>query len=206
MIKTIEKAEIAEIEEKKSKFIAQIYPVQKEEQVKDILQKTKKNYKGARHHCFAYRILKEEQLIEKSSDDGEPAGTAGQPILNHLKGAELQNVLIIVTRFFGGILLGTGGLTKAYGDSAKKAIEKTKIVYQDWGYIVEVEISYANFQNLEYEAKKRKWNIQNKTYSENIKAELEIPKKMWKDFTNLNSNKTIKLEKYNILEEKFIDI
>lgn len=206
MIKTIEKAEIAEIEEKKSKFIAQIYPVQKEEQVKDILQKTKKNYKGARHHCFAYRILKEEQLIEKSSDDGEPAGTAGQPILKHLKGAELQNVLIIVTRFFGGILLGTGGLTKAYGDSTKKAIEKTKIVYQDWGYIVEVEITYANFHNLEYEAKKRKWNLQNKTYLQNIKAELEIPKKMWKDFTNLNSNKTIKLEKYNILEEKFIDI
>ena len=206
MIKTIEKAGIAEIEEKKSKFIAQIYPVQKEEQVKDILQKTKKNYKGARHHCFAYRILKEEQLIEKSSDDGEPAGTAGQPILNHLKGAELQNVLIIVTRFFGGILLGTGGLTKVYGDSTKKAIEKAKIVYQDWGYVVEVEITYANFPNLEYEAKKRKWNLQNKTYLQNIKAELEIPKKMWKDFTNLNSNKTIKLEKYNILEEKFIDI
>ena len=180
MIKTIEKAGIAEIEEKKSKFIAQIYPVQKEEQVKDILQKTKKNYKGARHHCFAYRILKEEQLIEKSSDDGEPAGTAGQPILNHLKGAELQNVLIIVTRFFGGILLGTGGLTKAYGDSAKKAIEKTKIVYQDWGYVVEVEITYANFPNLEYEAKKRKWNLQNKTYLQNIKAELEIPKKCGK--------------------------
>ena len=206
MIKTIEKAEIAEIEEKKSKFIAQIYPVQKEEQVKDILQKIKQKYKGARHHCFAYRLLKEEQLIEKSSDDGEPTGTAGQPILNYLKGWELLNVLVVVTRFFGGILLGTGGLTKAYGDSAKKAIEKTKIVYQDWGYIVEVEISYANFQNLEYEAKKRKWNIQNKTYSENIKAELEIPKKMWKDFTNLNSNKTIKLEKYDVLEEKFIDI
>ena len=206
MIKTIEKAGIAEIEEKKSKFIAQIYPVQKEEQVKDILQKIKQKYKGARHHCFAYRLLKEEQLIEKSSDDGEPTGTAGQPILNYLKGWELLNVLVVVTRFFGGILLGTGGLTKAYGDSAKKAIEKTKIVYQDWGYIVEVEISYANFQNLEYEAKKRKWNIQNKTYSENIKAELEIPKKMWKDFTNLNSNKTIKLEKYDVLEEKFIDI
>ncbi len=206
MLKTIKEEQIAELEEKKSKFIAQIYPVQKEEQVKDILQKIKQKYKGARHHCFAYRLLKEEQLIEKSSDDGEPTGTAGQPILNYLKGWELLNVLVVVTRFFGGILLGTGGLTKAYGDSAKKAIEKTKIVYQDWGYIVEVEISYANFQNLEYEAKKRKWNIQNKTYSENIKAELEIPKKMWKDFTNLNSNKTIKLEKYDVLEEKFIDI
>ena len=115
--KTIEKENSAEIVEKKSRFIANIYNVEsKEEAIKQI----KKKYYDAKHHCFAFSIIEENGITQKSSDDGEPSGTAGAPILNIIKSNNLQNVVIIVTRYFGGILLGTGGLTRAYSEAAGK--------------------------------------------------------------------------------------
>ena len=106
---TIKEAVQAEVTEKKSKFIANFFPVQKEEEAEKIIKELKKKYHDARHNCTAYRIQEDHKVIEKASDDGEPSGTAGAPMLNILQKNNLANVLVVVTRYFGGILLGTGG-------------------------------------------------------------------------------------------------
>ena len=125
---TIEKNVTAEIVDKKSKFIANFIYVDDVIKAEQLIKETRKKYFDARHNCIAYRIIENDQIIEKSSDDGEPSGTAGAPMLNILQKNNLANVLIIVTRYFGGILLGTGGLVRAYSDSLLKAIDQANII------------------------------------------------------------------------------
>ena len=122
---TISEHDTAEIIEKKSRFIANIFHVENIEQVEEQLNKIKKQHYSARHNCYAYRIIKNDMIIEKSSDDGEPGGTAGVPILNVLEKEKLTNVLAIVVRYFGGIKLGAGGLVRAYSKSITEALSKT---------------------------------------------------------------------------------
>lgn len=112
--KTINQNVTAEIVEKKSKFIANLVYVENSEQVEQELEKIRKKFHDAKHHCFAYRIQEENTVIERASDDGEPSGTAGSPMLQLLCKKELVNILVVVTRYFGGTLLGTGGLVRAY--------------------------------------------------------------------------------------------
>lgn len=115
-----ERAEV-EISEKKSRFIATVMPVKTQEEVDEFLGELRKTYWNATHNCFAYQIG-EQNEIQRFSDDGEPQGTAGKPILDVLKGEELRDTAIVVTRYFGGTLLGTGGLVRAYGRSAKEGV------------------------------------------------------------------------------------
>ena len=123
---TIKENVIAEITEKKSKFIANLIKVENKQDAEEKINKIKKTYHDARHNCVAYRIIEENKIIEKSSDDGEPSGTAGGPMLNILQKNNLCNILVIVTRYFGGILLGTGGLVRAYSETTQKAIENAQ--------------------------------------------------------------------------------
>ena len=102
---TIKDDVTAQIVEKKSKFIARLYHVESQEEIEEIIKNVKKQYFDARHHCIAYRVVQEDVIIERSSDDGEPSGTAGAPMLKILKSNNLCNVLIIVIRYFGGVLL-----------------------------------------------------------------------------------------------------
>ena len=102
---TIQENVTAQIIEKKSKFIAQLYYVETQEEIDNIIKSIKKQYFDARHHCIAYRIIQENMVIEKANDDGEPSGTAGAPMLKILQNNNLCNVLIVVIRYFGGILL-----------------------------------------------------------------------------------------------------
>ena len=118
----------AEIVEKKSKFIANLIKVESKEEAEEKIQEIKKKYYDARHNCVAYRVLEEGKVEEKASDDGEPSGTAGGPMLNILQKNNLSNVLIVVTRYFGGILLGTGGLVRAYSEALQKAIEESTLI------------------------------------------------------------------------------
>ena len=112
----------AEISEKKSRFIAHIAPAQTEEEAQAFIEKIKKQYWDARHNCYAY-IIGDKGQIQRFSDDGEPQGTAGKPILDIIAATGLVNCLIIVTRYFGGVLLGTGGLIRAYQASAKAGLD-----------------------------------------------------------------------------------
>ena len=126
MFQTIEENVTAELVEKKSKFIAHIFYVESKEEAEEIIQSIEKQYHDAKHHCYAYRIFTKEGILEKCSDNGEPSGTAGAPMLNILAKNNLVNVLVIVTRYFGGILLGTGGLVRAYSGVCSLAIQKQK--------------------------------------------------------------------------------
>ena len=125
---TIQEEEQTQVVEKKSRFIAEIYPVTNIQEVQNKIKEIKKKYYDAKHHCIAYRIIEEGRVIERASDDGEPSGTAGLPMLNILKGNKLCNVLVVVTRYFGGILLGTGGLVRAYSEATNLVIQKSKMI------------------------------------------------------------------------------
>ena len=114
-----------EIVEKKSRFIATVVPVNTEEEALEFVEKTRKKYWDARHNCYAY-ILGDNNEVQRFSDDGEPSGTAGKPILEVITGNECSNCLCVVTRYFGGVLLGTGGLIRAYTNAAKDALDNSR--------------------------------------------------------------------------------
>ena len=150
MYKTIKENVSAELVEKKSKFIANLFYIESREEAEDIIKMQKKKYYDARHNCYAFRVLGEDGIIEKSSDDGEPSGTAGAPMLNILSKMEITNILVIVTRYFGGILLGTGGLVKAYSNSTKLALEKAEISMLEEGFVYKLELNYSDLENFKY--------------------------------------------------------
>lgn len=176
---TIKERVQTEIIEKKSKFIANLFPVQSIEEVEKIIRENKRKYYDARHHCIAFRMIEDSKIIEKSNDDGEPSGTAGAPMLNILQKNNLANVLIIVTRYFGGVLLGTGGLARAYSDSLLKAIKESIIIKKGEGIEMLVTIEYGEFNHFKYYCKNNDILITNVEYSELIvcKIELEQDKK-----------------------------
>lgn len=189
---TIEEPIETEIVEKKSKFIGDLFYIESSEEAENKIKEIKKKYFDAKHHCIAYRTIENGQVIEKSSDDGEPSGTAGAPMLNILQKNNLVNVLIVVTRYFGGILLGTGGLVRAYSNTLLKAIENSSKIKKCLGEELEVGLEYSEFETFKYYCKNNKIKITNTKYLENIicKIELEEEKKqkIIKDFEIKNIN------------------
>ena len=143
--KTIEKTAEGYITERKSKFISYVIPVESEDEVKPILEEYRKKYYSARHVCWAYMLGSSREEF-RTNDDGEPSGTAGRPILGQINSYELTNVLILVVRYFGGTLLGTGGLVKAYKEAAAAAIENAKIIEKtvDDTFILHFDYSLLN--------------------------------------------------------------
>ncbi|MBF0987444.1 MAG: YigZ family protein [Clostridiales bacterium] len=176
MIKTILANSSSELDVKKSKFIANIIKITDEQDAKEKLNQIRKEYSDARHNCYAYIVYDNETKtkIEKSSDDREPSGTAGIPMLTLLQKNNLVNVLIVVTRYFGGILLGTGGLVRAYTDSSKQALEAAKIIELQYGEILEYYIEYDEFEYFKYICEKNNIEIINTEYSNNIKAIIKL--------------------------------
>lgn len=138
-----------EITEKKSRFIANVFPVENEEEAAVIIEETKKKYWDARHNCYAY-IIGVNPGISKCSDDGEPSGTAGRPILEVLSGAGVCNVLLIVTRYFGGTLLGTGGLVRAYSAAAKAGLAGSRIITKEAGKRIIIGTDYNGIGKIQY--------------------------------------------------------
>ena len=176
--KTIKESNMAEIVEKKSKFIANIFHIENKEEAEKIISNTKKEYYDARHNCFAYSFYDEKsmQIYSKSSDDGEPSGTAGVPILSVINGNNLVNVLIVVTRYFGGILLGTGGLVRAYKEVTEKVVSNSKMYKIVEGYEVKIVIDYNNWDKFNYYCKNNGINIIKTEYFEKIECIFEISK------------------------------
>ncbi len=133
-------------------------------------------------------------------------GTAGAPILKIVLEQGLSNILVVVTRYFGGILLGTGGLVRAYSDATLKALEQTEYIGKIMGYKVKLCVEYDALEQLKYYANKSNIKIINIEYLSNIEVTVEMRKEELNEFTNNNSKKTLKILKYDILEEKYIDI
>ena len=199
MFITILENETSEIVEKKSKFIANIYYVESKEETENKIKEIKKKYHDARHNCVAYRVIENETIIEKSSDDGEPSGTAGAPMLNILQKNNLCNVVVIVTRYFGGILLGTGGLVRCYSEATMQAIDKTPKVNLDMGKEYKVKIEYNELENFKYYCKKNNINITNIEYENEVICYVELKKGIEKNFID-----DINQRKINIIEKNFI--
>ena len=204
MLKTIKENVTSEIVEKKSKFIADIIYVQNIEEAEEQINRIKKKYFDAKHHCFAYSIMTNEGIVNRLSDDGEPSGTAGAPMLNIINKNELINVLVVVTRYFGGILLGTGGLVRAYSESTIKAINSAEFVIEERGYEVELEINYNDFEKLSYYCKKNNINTINTEYGEKIICVLEINNEEKEKLLNNIEELNFKIEKYRVIKEKNI--
>lgn len=204
MAKTIKNSVTAEVIEKKSKFIANIFYVQDVEEAEKIIKQTKKKFYDARHNCFAFCIMTENGIIKRSSDDGEPSGTAGAPMLNILEKNELCNILVIVTRYFGGILLGTGGLVRAYSEAVQEAIKLAEFVNEEKGYEFKVEIEYSNLEKFKYYCKKNNIEIIKIDYNDNINCYIEVNEQEKERIINNTEDNFIKILNYKIIKEKNI--
>lgn len=185
-MKFINECFFGEIEVKKSGFYAGLFPLEKEEDVEHYLEECKKKYREARHHCYAYIFLEEREGIvqehKKQSDDGEPAKTAGMPILQRMEGLKLKNALLVVSRIFGGTLLGTGGLSRAYSDAAKNALDKAIFLERIEGREMELQIPYTLLGKLEYSFTEQEIPILDKQFTENVVLKIRVKEEKYLDF------------------------
>lgn len=171
--KTIIEAGTGEIVEKKSHFIGYVRHTESEEEALAFINEIRKKYYDARHNCFAYCVDGEQQT-QRFSDDGEPGGTAGKPILEVIKGNELCDVCIVVTRYFGGTLLGTGGLVRAYTDAAKACIENTKVLTKRRMIPMKLHTNYTDFGKVQYLLASEEIPIIDSEYGEDVCVHVEI--------------------------------
>lgn len=203
-MKTIKEDVTAQIVEKKSKFIANIFYVSSEEEAQQKLLIVKKQYHDARHNCYAYRIQKNEETIEKSSDDGEPSGTAGAPMLNLLVKEEMINILVVVTRYFGGILLGTGGLVRAYTEATKEALQNAIIVSEEPGLELKVILPYQDFERFKHYCQTNEINIIESNFSNEVCCIIEISLYEKRKIIDEIEEKQFNIQNLEIVKEKNI--
>lgn len=163
-----------EIVEKKSKFISNIVSVKTEEEANSFIEKIKKEHYSARHNCYAY-IIGEDGKIYKYSDDGEPGGTAGRPMLDILINENLVDVCVVVTRYFGGTLLGTGGLVRAYTESLKTGLKNAKLLERKKGIVFNLRLDYTDFGKIKYFIEENKYFIMNIEYTQNVYLKVLLP-------------------------------
>ena len=175
-------------EEKKSEFIGYAKRVESEEEARAFVDSIKDKHKQARHNCYAY-VLGENMGIQRYSDDGEPQGTAGIPILEVMKKSGITDCAIVVTRYFGGILLGTGGLTRAYKKGASIAVKAAGIIEKVKGLKLSIEIDYDLLGKVQYLCSSNLWHLDNTTYEDKVKFEI-----------------LAKIEDVNRIEEEIINV
>lgn len=190
VMKTVKCNSSNELTIKNSRFITLLFNVENVLDVDRIFENVKKEYPKATHYCYAYII----NNYRKSSDDGEPGGTAGIPMLNVLEKENIINVLAVTIRYFGGIKLGAGGLVRAYSKTVKQAIDDAIMIEVVEGYLVKVNVSYEEQKNVDYILKK--YTVVNKSYLQDVTYEVLLPK------ANIN---IISDYNYEIIEEKYIE-
>ena len=172
--KTIIEDGTGEYVEKKSRFIGYIHHVDNEEEAEAFITAIKKKHYDARHNCSAY-IVGEDKVIQRFSDDGEPSGTAGKPILEVINGNGLHNVCIVVTRYFGGTLLGTGGLVRSYTEASKECINATGIVTKQCVIPLEITTNYNDFGKIQYILASESIVISDTRYEDNVILTASVP-------------------------------
>lgn len=177
---------------KNSKFITNLFIVENIEEVNKYLNLIKDKYRDANHNCYAYIV----DNVRKCSDDGEPSGTAGIPMMKVLEHKELNNVLVIVTRYFGGIKLGTGGLVRAYTNSVSKALDIVNIIDTIKGYNIDISFNFNDIKHIDYLLKDIK--ILNKEYKDIVKYNLNASNNLLEILKQNNI-------KYNIIKEIYIE-
>lgn len=193
-----------QIEIKKSKFICHLFRIESEEQAKEYIAKIKKEHYKANHNCSAY-MLGENFEIQRSSDDGEPSGTAGVPMLEVLKKNQLQNTLAIVTRYFGGIKLGAGGLIRAYSTSVSEALKEIGIVQGKLQQLLDITIDYHQLGKLQNYLENEQIAIQEIDYLEQIKVKVAIDINQCESFQNALIDLFNNQLSIQILDQKYVE-
>lgn len=185
-----------EITEKKSRFIATVRPVESEDEAVSFINETKKKYWDARHNCSAFVIGKRQELT-RCSDDGEPAGTAGRPMLDVLLKENIHNAAVVVTRYFGGVLLGTGGLVRAYQQATKAGLSASEIIEKKDGAVLFIRTDYTGIGRLQYMFAQEKITVMDTAYEADVLVKAVIPendKKRIEKTIIEQTNGTAKLE------------
>lgn len=185
-----------EITEKKSRFIATVRPVESEDEAVSFINETKKKYWDARHNCSAFVIGKRQELT-RCSDDGEPAGTAGRPMLDVLLKENIHNAAVVVTRYFGGVLLGTGGLVRAYQQATKEGLAASEIIEKKDGAVLFIRTDYTGIGRLQYLFAQEKITVMDTAYEADVLVKAVIPendKKRIEKTIIEQTNGTAKLE------------
>lgn len=185
-----------EITEKKSRFIATVRPVESEDEAVRFINETKKKYWDARHNCSAFVIGKRQELT-RCSDDGEPAGTAGRPMLDVLLKGNIHNAAVVVTRYFGGVLLGTGGLVRAYQQATKAGLSASEIIEKKDGAVLFIRTDYTGIGRLQYLFAQEKITVMDTAYEADVLVKAVIPENNKKRIEKTiieQTNGTAKLE------------
>lgn len=172
-----------EFEEKKSLFIGNIKRVESEEEARAFIDEIKKEHKQATHNVYAY-VIGKNMGIQRYTDDGEPQGTAGIPVLEVIKKNGITDCVIVVTRYFGGVLLGTGGLTRAYSKGAAISVKKAGIVEKVNGIAIEAVLDYDLLGKVQYVCNENQWYIENTEYTDKVKIILLSPKDLVESIEN----------------------
>ena len=163
-----------EIVEKKSRFIATVKPVESEEEAVAFINEMKKKYWDARHNCSAF-VIGEHQELTRCSDDGEPAQTAGRPMLDVLLKEGVTNVAVVVTRYFGGVLLGTGGLVRAYQKSVQEGLTNSQIIEKRKGFLLYIDTDYNGIGKLQYLFAQKEISIMESEYGVGVRMTVLVP-------------------------------
>lgn len=202
--KTVKKYAKAELVEKKSKFYASVKPCESEEEALEFLKSVKSEYPDANHHVYAYII--DENNIYRYSDDGEPGGTAGMPVLDTIRKEGLVDVCVVVTRYFGGTLLGTGGLVHAYGSTARLGLIDAGIITRALCNIVSVKVDYTLVGKIQYKISSENLLLEDTIYSDEVTfyvcCLIENTDKFIKETVDITNGKAV----CTVIEQKYVDL
>jgi uncharacterized YigZ family protein len=183
-IKILYNGGVGELEEKKSRFIATTLPIASQEEALAFIEKTKKQYWDARHNCYAY-VLGDHHEIQRFSDDGEPGGTAGKPMLDVILGENIHNMAVVVTRYFGGTLLGTGGLVRAYSGAVKEGLLNSVILEKQQGRQLLIQTNYSDLGKIQYLLMGNNIPILSEDYGADVCFEALVPLDLEKHISEL---------------------
>ena len=171
--RTVARSAVAETEVKRSRFLCRVERVESEEAARAVVDRARKEHWEARHHCSAF-VLGPHGAVQRSNDDGEPSGTAGAPMLEVLRGREVSDVVAVVTRWFGGTLLGAGGLVRAYGDAVRAGLDAAGVRERVLAALFDVDVSHADAGRLESDLRARGVDVRDATYAERVTLRVAV--------------------------------
>lgn len=180
-IKILYQGGSGEIVEKKSRFIATIEKIETEEEALAFISKIKKQYWDARHNCYAF-VAGKNQELQRCSDDGEPNGTAGRPMLDVLLREDIHNLVVVVTRYFGGTLLGTGGLVRTYQKAVQEGLKNCVVIEKMQGRMLKIDTDYNSIGKIQYILAQQQITAMDTIYTDKVEMQVMVPVERLQEF------------------------